>query len=124
MVVFRVWTRVRWTERSRIVVDPSDQRGVEREANRFVQNHHVQLRDARMRSLMPSQCLQSARHDGSHSVFMIYPDDKIVTEAMTKAAAYLHHDDNMRLHGPPRQASVSRRLPGRDRLAGGASVAC
>jgi Protein of unknown function (DUF3723) len=87
VVIFRVWTRVRWTEWSRIVVDPSDPRGVEREAKRIVENHHAQLRDARMRNLIPSQCLQSAGQDGSHSVFMIFPDDKMVTEAMAQAAA-------------------------------------
>ncbi|PCG88161.1 Hypothetical protein PENO1_111780 [Penicillium occitanis (nom. inval.)] len=87
LVIFRVWTGTRWTERTRVVADPSDPLRCEREAKRFVETYHAQLRDAQLRILMPSQCLQSARQDGSQSVFLIFPEDRTVTDAMEKAAA-------------------------------------
>uniref|UniRef100_A0A093UMF8 Uncharacterized protein n=1 Tax=Talaromyces marneffei PM1 TaxID=1077442 RepID=A0A093UMF8_TALMA len=87
LVIFRVWTGTRWTERKRVVADPSDPLRCEREAKRFVETYHAQLRDARLRMLMPSQCLQSARQDGSQSVFLIFPEDRTVNKAMEQAAA-------------------------------------
>ncbi|KAF5017471.1 hypothetical protein F66182_10595 [Fusarium sp. NRRL 66182] len=87
LVIFRVWTGTRWTERKRVVADPSDPLRCEREAKRFVEAYHAQLRDARLRILMPSQCLQSARQDGSQSVFLIFPEDRTVNKAMEQAAA-------------------------------------
>ncbi|QGA20933.1 hypothetical protein EYB26_008643 [Talaromyces marneffei] len=87
LVIFRVWTGTRWTERKRVVANPSDPLRCEREAKRFVEAYHAQLRDARLRMLMPSQCLQSARQDGSQSVFLIFPEDRTVNKAMEQAAA-------------------------------------
>lgn len=87
LVIFRVWTGIRWTERARVVADPSDPLRCEREAKRFVEVYHAQLRDARLRTLTPSQCLQSARQDGSQSVFLIFPEDRTINTAMEQAAA-------------------------------------
>jgi hypothetical protein len=93
LVIFRTWTGARWKEETRVVADQSDPLRVEREAKRFVEAHHAQLRDAGMRTLMPSQCLPSARQDGSHSVFLIF-ENRAITDAMEKeAAAFIrkHH---------------------------------
>ncbi|QGA15968.1 hypothetical protein EYB26_003635 [Talaromyces marneffei] len=87
LVIFRVWTGTRWTERTKVVVEPSDPLRCEREAKRFVEAYHAQLRDARLRILMPSQCLQSARQDGSQSVFLIFPEDRTINKDMEQAAA-------------------------------------
>ena len=84
-IIFWTWAGLRWTEETRVVADPSDPLRVEREAKRFVEAHHKQLRDARMRILMPSQCLPSAQQDGSHSVFLT-AEDQTVTDTMEKAA--------------------------------------
>ncbi|PCG88073.1 Hypothetical protein PENO1_112270 [Penicillium occitanis (nom. inval.)] len=86
LVIFRTWTGARWKEETRVVADQSDPLRVEREAKRFVEVHHAQLRDAGMRTLMPSQCLPSARQDGSHSVFLIF-ENRAITDAMEKEAA-------------------------------------
>jgi hypothetical protein len=80
-------TGTRWTERTKVVVGPSDPLRCEREAKRFVEAYHAQLRDARLRILMPSQCLQSARQDGSQYVFLIFPEDRTINKAMEQAAA-------------------------------------
>lgn len=95
LVIFREWTGTRWMEHTRVAADQSDPLRVEREAKRFVEAHHAQLRDARMRILMPSQCLASARQDGSHSVFLIF-ENKTITPVMEKEAALFMHSRHHR----------------------------
>ncbi|QKX64376.1 uncharacterized protein TRUGW13939_11550, partial [Talaromyces rugulosus] len=87
VIIFRVWTGLRWSERTKVDLGASDPLQVEREARRFVEHYYANLRDARMRSMTPVECLQSARDDGSNSIFVIFPEDGEVTDAMEQAAA-------------------------------------